>query len=221
MTRTDWTRCIALAAAAVALAGCHNDMWTQPKRLAQQDSDFFADGQADRMPVPGTIARNELKEDEAYFTGRRNGKLVTELPSKVVLSKELLARGKERFEVFCTHCHGYAGDGKGMIAQRGLSLRRPPASYHTDRLREMPIGHFYEVMSRGFGVMFSQATRVPVEDRWAIAAYIRALQLSHDFDASSLGPDEAQKLGVPAEEQLGLSGAHGNKPHTEGAPSKE
>ncbi len=169
-------------------AGCHTDMWVQPKTKAQHDSSLFEDGMGSRPRVPGTVARGKNMDDPLYFTGRdANNKLVTEIPiaramkeRKVANFEDLIKRGKERFEIFCTPCHGQLGDGKGMIAQRGLALRRPPASYQTDRLRKMPVGHFFDVMTNGFGVMYSFGSRIPVSDRWAIVSYIRALQRSQN-----------------------------------------
>lgn len=168
----------------VAVGGCHTDMWVQPKIKPLEASTFYSDGMSARTPVAGTVARGHLDEGEALHTGYTGGKLVTTLP--VALSKELLERGKERFTIFCTPCHGQLGDGNGMIAQRGFNLRKKPASYHTDRLRKMPIGHFFDVMTNGYGVMYSYAARVNVQDRWAIAAYIRALQASQDVDPAEI-----------------------------------
>lgn len=174
-----------VALGGVFLGGCHTDMWVQPKIKAQHGSEMFADGMGSRPKVPGTIARGENSVDPAYETGfdPATKKLVTEIPSdramaalKLASYKDLLLRGKDRFQVYCTPCHGQLGDGKGMIATRGLKLRRPPGNYHTPRLREMPVGHFFDVMTNGFGVMYPFASRIPVEDRWAIAAYIRVLQ---------------------------------------------
>jgi len=171
----------------IAAAGCHTDMWVQPKTAPLEDSSFFADKSSARPLVPGTVARGHLEEDTPFFTGRDdNGNLVTTLPMKLSATqlKALILRGQERFNIYCTPCHGRLGNGQGMIAKRGLALRRPPADFHTDRLRNMPIGHFYEVMTKGYGVMFSYASRVEPEDRWAIAAYIRALQLSQHTTAA-------------------------------------
>ena len=172
----------------VFAAGCHTDMWVQPKTEPLEDSSFFADKASARPLVPGTVARGHLEEDTAYYTGRDdNGKLVTSIPIKSLTPdqmKAFLLRGQERFKIYCTPCHGQLGDGQGMISKRGLALRRPPADYHTDRLRAMPIGHFYDVITNGYGVMFSYASRVEPEDRWAIAAYIRALQLSEHASQS-------------------------------------
>lgn len=167
----------------VAAVGCHTDMWVQPKHRPLEQSELFPDGKVARPLVSGTVARDHLREDDAFFTGKVNGKFVTELPMTLneVELKALIERGQERFNINCSPCHGRTGDGHGMITQRGLALRRPPANYHTDRLREMPIGHFYDVISNGYGVMFSYGSRVQPQDRWAIAAYIRALQLSQNY----------------------------------------
>lgn len=170
-------------------AGCHTDMWVQPKVKAQHDSDVFADGMGSRPKVEGTVARGQNVDDPAYATGfdPATKKLVTRIPweraakeLKLSSYKELLMRGKERFGIFCTPCHGQLGNGQGMIAKRGLKIRRQPGNYHTPRLQKMPDGHFFDVMTNGFGVMYSFASRIPVEDRWAIVGYIRALQRSQN-----------------------------------------
>jgi mono/diheme cytochrome c family protein len=170
------------------VAGCHTDMWVQPKTKPQHENDFFVDGMGSRPKVKGTVARGQQMDDSTYFFGRdETGKLVTAIPAdramkelKLETYTDFLKRGKERFTVFCSPCHGQVGDGKGMIALRGLTLRRPVGNYHTERLRQMPVGHFYDVMTNGYGVMYSVASRVPKEDRWAIAAYIRVLQRSQN-----------------------------------------
>lgn len=187
------------------VVGCHTDMWVQPKTAPLEDSSFFADKSSARPLVAGTVARGHLEEDTPFFTGRDdNGQLVTDIPVKFNSAKEFrefLLRGQERFNIYCTPCHGRLGNGQGMISKRGLSLRRPPADYHTDRLRNMPIGHFFDVMTKGYGVMFSYASRVEPQDRWAIAAYIRALQLSEH--ASSTDYAAAQRSVKPAGGSLG------------------
>lgn len=167
-------------------AGCHTDMWRQPRTDPLDESAFFtADGQTSRPLLPGTIPRGHLREDEAFFTGAQNGKWLTTLP--MPLTKELLLRGQERFNVYCSPCHGQLGDGEGMIANRGFKLRRPVGNYHTPRLRAMPVGHFYDVITNGYGTMYSYASRVEPRDRWAIVAYIRALQLSQSASAADAG----------------------------------
>ena len=182
----------------VAAVGCHTDMWVQPKHRPLQQTELFPDGKSARPLVSGTVARDHLKEDDAFFTGKVNGKLVTELPMTLNEAelKALIERGQERFNVYCSPCHGRAGDGHGMISQRGLALRRPPANYHTERLRNMPVGHFYDVISNGYGVMFSYGSRVEPQDRWAIAAYIRALQLSQNFSPQTQEDIEAIAQGI-------------------------
>jgi len=180
------------AALLMALAGCHTDMWHQPKLKAQSENSFFADGKTDRTPVMNTVAVGNLRQDEAFYTGKQNNQPVSKLPMPVTL--ELLKRGQQQYNVFCSPCHGKSGDGQGMIAQRGLALRRQPASYHTDRLRAMPVGHFYDVITNGFGVMYSYASRIAPEDRWAIAAYIRVLQQSHYTRVNELTPEDLRRL---------------------------
>lgn len=170
-------------------AGCNTDMWRQPRHDALDASELFPDKMSARPLVPGTIARDHLRQDDAYFTGQRNGKLIDKLPMPVTM--ELLKRGRERFDIYCSPCHGRLGNGDGMIAERGFELRRPVGNYHTDRLRNMPVGHFYDVITNGYGTMFSYASRIEPQDRWAVVAYIRALQLSQhaspaDADAQAL-----------------------------------
>ncbi|MER3473337.1 MAG: quinol:cytochrome C oxidoreductase [Armatimonadota bacterium] len=182
-----------MATVAVALlAGCHTDMWHQPKLKAQSASNFFADGKGDRPLVANTVPVGYLRDNEALYTGKVANKPVARLP--LPLTRELLQRGQERYNVFCSPCHGKVGDGQGMIAQRGLALRRPPATFHTDRLRGMPVGYFYDVITNGFGMMYSYASRIPPEDRWAIAAYVRVLQLSQHARTSELTPEDLRKL---------------------------
>ncbi len=136
-------------------------------------STFFADGRSARPSIPDTVARGALPADPRFETGKVDGKPVDTLP--LPRTKELLLRGRERFEIFCSPCHDRAGTGAGMVVRRGL---RSPPSFHTDRLRNAPIGHFFDVMTHGFGAMQGYAAQIPTRDRWAIAAYIRALQLS-------------------------------------------
>jgi len=174
---------------ALAAAGCHTDMWRQPKTDPLDASNFYADGQSARPLVPGTVPRGFLREDSAFFTGASNGKWVDTIP--VPITKELLKRGQERFTIYCTPCHGQLGDGQGMIAKRGFTLRRPVGNYQTDRLRKMPVGHFYDVITNGYGAMYSYASRVEPPDRWAIVAYIRALQLSQHATADEAAAAEA------------------------------
>jgi mono/diheme cytochrome c family protein len=200
-------RFILIPAVGLFLAGCHTDMWVQPKyqnplsmEKSPSGAHVFADSSVSRPLVPGTVARDHLQEDDAFYTGFKNGKLIDYFP--IPVTKELIMRGQDRFTIYCVPCHGQLGNGQGMIAQRGFELRRPVGNYHTDRLRKMPIGHFYDVMTNGYGAMFSYASRVEPQDRWAIAAYIRVLQLSQNAKPSDLTPQELQGLNTtPQSEQ--------------------
>jgi mono/diheme cytochrome c family protein len=187
-----WRYCA--LAAALLLSGCDMlDMYNQPKYRTFEACDFFADGSSARSVVPGTIARGQLREDEAFFTGRRDGKFVEELPADngLDLDKELLDRGHQRFDIYCSNCHGPAGYGDGMIVQRGF--RRPP-SFHIDRLRNMPLGYFFDVMTNGFGAMPPYNLQAEPRDRWAIAAYVRALQLSQNARLDDVPADKRDGL---------------------------
>ncbi|MCE7959161.1 MAG: cytochrome c, partial [Acidobacteria bacterium ACB2] len=165
-------------------------MYDQPKKKALAESDFYPDGRAARVPPTGTVARGFLRADKALYAGLGpDGKFVAELP--VPLTKELLLRGRERYDVFCSPCHSRQGDGNGMIVQRGF---KQPSSFHVDRLRQQPIGYFYDVMTNGFNQMSSYASQVPPEDRWAIAAYVRTLQLSQSAPASALPEADRRAL---------------------------
>jgi hypothetical protein len=171
------------------LTACRRDMFNQPKSNPLRESNFFPDGAASRPLPPHTVARGDLQEDEAFYTGMSGTNLVVTFPFSV--TREMLDRGRQRFEISCVPCHGITGNGDGMLVQRGFPA---PPSYHIDRLREAPIGHFFDVMTRGYGVMFSQATRVTPEDRWAIAAYIRALQLSQHAALADVPQNETARL---------------------------
>ncbi|HET7184714.1 MAG TPA: cytochrome c [Terriglobales bacterium] len=155
------------------LSACRNDMHVQPKYLPLAHSDFFEDGRASRNPPPNTIARGQLRDDTYFFSGMVNGQPGNMMPFPA--TREVLERGRERFNIYCSPCHSQLGDGNGMIVQRGF--RRPP-SFYEQRLRQAPLGHFYDVMTNGFGAMPDYAAQVNSRDRWAIAAYIRALQAS-------------------------------------------
>ena len=168
-------------------AGCHTDMYDQPRYEALEPSSFFADGRSSRPRVPGTVLYGEPLKTTEYVTGRRDDQLVEEIPVTVDLN--LLKRGQERFNIYCSVCHGRTGEGNGMIVQRGY---KQPPSYHDERLRGVPIGHFFEVITYGYATMPSYASQVPVGDRWAIAAYIRALQLSQYATADDV-PDSLQE----------------------------
>jgi mono/diheme cytochrome c family protein len=173
----------------LVVTGCRQQMAETGREKPLDQSLVFEDRRLARPLVQGTVARGQLKADAAFTTGKVGDKLVEQLP--VPLSKDLLTRGRERYEIFCTPCHGRVGTGEGAVTQRGL---RPPPSYHIQRLQEAPIGHFFDVMTNGFGVMPDYAAQVPVPDRWAIAAYIRALQLSQHAPVGALAPDDRAKV---------------------------
>jgi mono/diheme cytochrome c family protein len=170
-----------LIPAAVALISCRLDMHLQPKYNPEVASDFFSDGSSARLPVEGTVPGGQPAQGELLYTGRISGNLVDAFPFKISASD--LKRGQERYNIYCSPCHGLAGYGDGMIVQRGFLA---PPSYHSDRLRQAPDGHFFEVITNGFGRMFSYRSRIEPADRWRIVAYIRALQLSQHAPASEL-----------------------------------
>jgi hypothetical protein len=182
-------RTTSIVAALVVTVGCNQMMNDEPRYKPLAASDFFADGQSARPEVPGTIPHGHLRLDQAFYTGRSNGSPIATFP--IPVTRDLLARGQERFDIFCSPCHGRVGNGDGMIVERGF---RPPPSYHIDRLRAAPIGHFFDVMTNGLGAMPSYASRVPPMDRWAIAAYIRALQLSQLASLGDVPDNERQRL---------------------------
>jgi mono/diheme cytochrome c family protein len=176
-------------AALCLLTACRRDMFRQPKSKPLGQSNFFPDDMASRPAPPHTVARGNLQNDDAFFTGMMGTNLVTTFPFPI--TRETLQRGRERFEINCVPCHGEAGDGRGMVVQRGFPA---PPSYHVERLRAAPVGHFFDVMTHGYGVMYSFATRVTPEDRWAIAAYIRALQLSQHATPADVPANELAQL---------------------------
>ena len=171
----------ALLALIAVTAGCRIDMHIQPYYRPMAKSDFFVDDRSARMPVEGTVARGNLREDAYFYTGKIGNNPGDFMPFPV--TAEVLDRGRERFNIYCTPCHGRVGDGNGFIPTRGF--RRPP-SFHIDRLRKAPIGYFYDVDTNGFGVMPDYASQIAPRDRWCIAAYIRALQLSQNATSSDV-----------------------------------
>ena len=186
--RASWT-CLA---AALLLAGCRQDMHDQPRYIPLRPSTFFADGRSARPQPEGTVARGHLDEDTVFYTGKGpDGKPVNEFPFPV--TKEVIERGHQRYNVYCTPCHSRLGDGNGMVVQRGY---RHPPSYHTDRLRQMPNGYFFDVITNGFGAMPDYAAQVPPADRWAIVSYIRALQLSQQASINDVPPADRAQLGT-------------------------
>ena len=178
-----------LIAAGLLLTGCGPNMRQQFYYQPLEKSTFFPDERSSRQPVPDTVARSQLRTDELLYTGKVDGEFVDMFPFEI--TDETMVRGQERFNIYCSPCHSQVGDGNGMIVQRGFP---PPPSFHTDRLREAPAGYYFDVITNGFGVMYSYASRVDVEDRWAIVAYIRALQLSQDATVADVPSDEMQQL---------------------------
>lgn len=166
------------------LAGCRQDMADQPKNTPLSPSSFFEDGRSERPLIDNTVPRGSLADDPLFVPKDSNA---FPLP----LTMELMDRGQERFKIFCTPCHGLQGDGNGMVAMRGM--KRPP-TYHQPRLREVPNGYIFDVITNGFGVMQGYSAQIPPRDRWAIVAYVRALQLSRNAPVSELPEDLRQKL---------------------------
>ena len=177
-------RLLGTMAALAALAGCQQQMAIQPRYQPLSASDYFADGQSARQPVDGTLAQGRAELDPLYVA-----KDATTFP--VPLTADLLARGQQRYNIFCTPCHGRTGDGNGFVTTRGY--RRPP-TFHSDRLRAAPVGHYFDVITNGFGAMYDYSAQIPPRDSWAIIAYVRALQLSQNVPAAQLTPDQRAKL---------------------------
>ncbi len=186
-------RALAISFAAVlaaALGGCRQDMHDQPKYKPLTASTFFRDGRSARSIVEGTVARGHLEDDVEMFTGKTaGGKLVDQSP--VPVNAATLARGRERYDIYCSPCHDHTGGGHGMVVRRGF---KQPPSYHIDRLRQAPAGHFFDVMTNGFGAMPDYRAQIDAEDRWAIVAYIRALQRSQHATLADVPPELATKL---------------------------
>ncbi len=178
-----------LGAVMMLVSGCRLDMHLQPKYLPYEPSKFFADGRSERQPVPGTIARGHMRIDDLLYTGRENGVESDRFPFPITRAD--LERGQQRYNIYCSPCHDYSGSGRGMIVQRGFPQ---PPSYHIPRLRQASVGHFVQVMTNGFGAMYSYAARVEPADRWRIAAYIRVLQLSQNASLQDVPEAERQKL---------------------------
>ncbi|MBX5490288.1 MAG: cytochrome c [Chloroflexi bacterium] len=191
MFQPSWLATILLAGV-LATAACYQKMAESPRYDPLEPSSFFPDGSSARPLPTDTVARGHLRDDPALFTGKVNGADVDQFPFPV--TRDVLLRGQERFNIFCTPCHGWVGNGDGMVVQRGFT--RPP-SFHTDQLRQAPVGHFFDVITNGFGSMPSYAAQIPVRDRWAIVAYIRALQLSQHATLDDVPPEARPQLGPP------------------------
>ncbi len=181
-----------LATTLLFAAGCRRDMYDQPKYDAYDPSTFFRDGSSSRQQIEGTVARGDLEADPLYYKGKIDGKDADVFP--FAITREVLDLGQQRFQIYCTPCHGREGDGRGMVVRRGFS---PPPTFHAPYLRDKPVGHIFGVITNGYGAMYSYASRIPVRDRWAITAYIRALQYSTNASADDLTPEQQQFLTTP------------------------
>ncbi len=192
VARPAWAvACLAVGLLAIApLSGCRQNMHNQAKAKTYRESDFFADGQQAR-PLPAhTVPHDEISDDPVFRTGLSEAGELAEVPPMPV-TRELLVRGHERFNVFCSPCHGRLGDGHGMIVQRGF---KQPVSFHDVRLRNSPIGYFVNNMAEGFGQMPSYAAQIPPADRWAIASYVRVLQYAQSAQVADLTEPESRRL---------------------------
>jgi mono/diheme cytochrome c family protein len=181
-----------LSAAILVAAGCRQDMHNQPRvggNRSLRASDFFVDGRSERDLPYGVVARGQLRDDTYFYTGKVGPNVGTVFPTPI--TKEVLDRGEQRFNVYCTPCHSAVGDARGMIVMRGL---KQPPSFHEERLRNAPVGHFFEVMTAGFGAMPDYAAQITPADRWAIAAYIRALQISQNATLAEVPPEQRGKI---------------------------
>ncbi|MFN7951171.1 MAG: cytochrome c [bacterium] len=202
----------ARAALLVTLAlvvGCRQRMADQPAPRPLTPSNFFADGQSSRSLVEGAVARGDLNEDEALYTGKSGGQLVEEFP--IGVTREMLTRGHERFDIYCSPCHDRVGEGKGVVVQRGYAQ---PPSFHTARLREARPGYVFDVISHGFGRMPAYGPQIPVQDRWAIVAYLKALQRSQNAKVDDVPASERTALLEAPKAAAAGSGAatHGEHP---------
>lgn len=189
MKRTQALSLALLCVAVLGTAACRRDMQDQPKIRPGRHSEFFEDGRGGR-PIPAhTIARGQIVDDELYFTGKQNGQFVDVFPAPV--TRDMVDRGQQRYDIYCTPCHDRTGGGRGMIVQRGFPRA---ASLHDQRLRDAPPGYLFNTITNGFGVMPSYATQIPVADRWAIVAYIRVLQLSQNAGLADVEPGKRALL---------------------------
>ena len=190
-SRMPWLKGLGLwlAMCVAGVAGCTQEMADQPRYDPLEPSAFFADGRSARHLVEGTVARGYEHLDEHFYRGTAGSVPADRLP--VPLTHQLLARGQERYDIYCSPCHDRVGNGQGMIVRRGFS---PPPSLHEERLRLAPVGHFFIVMREGYGTMPHYAPQVSPDDRWAIAAYIRALQLSQHAPLAELSEEERSRL---------------------------
>jgi len=187
--RTSFSSVLSFVALTVFLTSCRQDMHDQPKYIPLRESTFFGDARSARPFVEGTVARGHLRDDDLTYTGKTNGQDATMFPAPV--SAATMARGRERFNIYCSPCHGRTGQGDGMVVLRGY--RRPP-SFLQDRLIAAPVGHFFDVITNGFGAMPDYSAQIRAEDRWAIIAYVRALQLSGHATLADVPASERDKI---------------------------
>jgi len=199
-------RCLlpfALCLVSVAASGCRQDMHDTPRAKPLRASVFFKNTSSARTSVEGTVARGTLQDDAEFFTGKNGALAADALPFE--LTAQVLDRGEQRFNIYCAPCHDTSGNGRGLIVRRGY---RQPPSFHIVRLQQAPLGHFFDVMTNGFGAMPDYRAQIAPRDRWAIAAYVRALQLSQYYSAADLTAEERQKLSAPASGAAGAAGEH-------------
>jgi cbb3-type cytochrome c oxidase subunit III len=180
---------LVICAGVLIVAGCGENMRTNSRVGAYEPVQFYPDEQSARPVISDTVALGLLQSDELLYTGKVNGQLATTFPFTV--TQAVIMRGRDRYNIYCSPCHGLVGDGQGMIVQRGFS---PPPSFHQQRLRDAPVGHFFDVITNGFGRMYSYASRVEPRDRWVIIAYIRALQLSQNATLADVPPEQRQNV---------------------------
>jgi Cytochrome C oxidase, cbb3-type, subunit III len=204
-----------LLAVVAVFSGCRSDMQVQPRQNPLSRSEFYADQRSERPPVEGTVARGELDEDTYFYTGKLGNNPGDYMPFSV--TKEVLERGRERYNIYCAPCHSRVGDGNGFIPSRGFA-RKPP-SFHIPRLQKAQLGYFYDVITNGFGIMPDYASQIPPRDRWSIVAYIRALQLSQDATMADVPKGQA----VPSEPPKfrGQPGSGATLPVIESATSSQ
>jgi hypothetical protein len=187
-SRASLAAALVIVFCGIAMAGCgyslRQDMANQPRQNPLSPSNVFPDGRSERPLIENTVARGEIAND-AFLVPKDSNAFP--LP----LTPQLLERGQERFGIFCSPCHGLQGDGQGMVAMRGM---KHPPSFHQERLRQVPNGYIYDVVTNGFGAMYGYSAQIPTQDRWAIIAYVRALQLSRNAQVADLPPDLRQKL---------------------------
>jgi mono/diheme cytochrome c family protein len=180
----------AIAIVALFSSACRQDMHNQPKYIPLRPSDFFGDGRSQRPLVEGAVARGHLDDDDAFYTGRApDGKFLDTFPFPV--TKDVMQRGQQRFNIYCAPCHDRLGNGDGKIVRRGY---RHPPSYHIDRLRQVPNGYIYDVITSGFGAMPDYSAQIHPADRWAIVAYVRALQLAQNGKIDDVPADKRGEL---------------------------